>query len=248
MTTDGTTIWIYNAIGPPHKIFAYTAATGERDTSKEFSQSQLPAFTFGIYSDGTTMWIADSPNDEFKAYTIATKARDTAKDFDHVIDGDTGSGLWADSDQNIMYSADSSVDPQIVAYNFSDKMQNLGETIAFDSRIIPGDMTSDGTTLWALDTSKLVLTAFNLSSGGREPASDINLRDFGLTGVRGVIIIDDTLYVNSHGSDALYAFTIPSKRDLPIVFENRGYRKLYWGTVEVKELFFGNAAIFRNLS
>ena len=38
-----------------------------------------------IWSDGTTMWVADDPDDKLYAYTVATKARDPGKDFNTLI-------------------------------------------------------------------------------------------------------------------------------------------------------------------
>ena len=41
----------------------------------------------GIWSDGTTMWVADYIDDKIYAYSMATKARDSAKDFNHAYRG-----------------------------------------------------------------------------------------------------------------------------------------------------------------
>ena len=40
----------------------------------------------GIWSDGTTMWVADWDDHKLYAYDLATKERDAAKDFDTLAD------------------------------------------------------------------------------------------------------------------------------------------------------------------
>ena len=74
----------------------------------------------GIWSDGTTMWVADSSDDKIYAYNLSTKARDSSKDFDTLdaADNESPTGIW--SDGATMWVADSS-DDKIYAYNMSDK-------------------------------------------------------------------------------------------------------------------------------
>ena len=50
----------------------------------------------GIWSNGTTMWVANDDDDKLYAYALATGARDTTKEFD--LHGDNGSpkGIWSD--------------------------------------------------------------------------------------------------------------------------------------------------------
>ena len=101
-----------------HKIYAYNLTTKERDTSKDFNtlSGACNDYPWGIWSDGTTMWVADRGGDKIYAYNLATKERDTGKDFDTL--GGAGNnnplGIW--SDGTTMWVADA-VDSKIYAYN-----------------------------------------------------------------------------------------------------------------------------------
>ena len=59
-----------------------------RDATKDFDTlagagNYSPS---GIWSDGTTMWVADWSDDKLYAYNLATTERDAAKDFDTLAD------------------------------------------------------------------------------------------------------------------------------------------------------------------
>ena len=70
----------------------------------------------GIWSDGTTMWVADWGDDKIYAYSMAAKARESAKDFDTLKAAGNGApqGIW--SDGTTMWVADWE-DEKIYAYN-----------------------------------------------------------------------------------------------------------------------------------
>ncbi|MDE0471711.1 MAG: cadherin repeat domain-containing protein, partial [Ekhidna sp.] len=121
--SDGTTMWVLGititgVVGYPpdiynRKLYAYTLATGARDTSKEFDLDRDNRRPLSSWSDGTTMWVADYVNDKLYAYTLATGARDTSKEFD--LDRDNGSPLSSWSDGTTMWVADYS-DDKLYAY------------------------------------------------------------------------------------------------------------------------------------
>ena len=58
--------------------------TKSRDSDKDFDTLSAAGNTDpqGIWSDETTMWVADSSTDKIYAYNLSTKARDSDKDFD----------------------------------------------------------------------------------------------------------------------------------------------------------------------
>ena len=128
--SDGTTMWVsdYGEIvphiqgGPDEKIYAYDLSTKQRDPSKDFdtlkeASNGLPR---GIWSNGSTMWVADLSDDKIYAYNMATKQRDSTKDFDSREDAgnQSPSGLW--SYGTTMWVADSS-DSRLYAYNMLTK-------------------------------------------------------------------------------------------------------------------------------
>ncbi|MBC6425001.1 MAG: cadherin repeat domain-containing protein, partial [Ekhidna sp.] len=71
----------------------------------------------GLWSDGTTIWVADDDNDKLYAYTLTTGARDAAKEFDLVASNSSPEGLW--SDETTIWVADDnfgSGNPKLYAY------------------------------------------------------------------------------------------------------------------------------------
>ena len=72
-------------------------------TTSTFPNNDNPA---GIWSDGTTMWVADSTQTQkIYAYRLSTtKARDTGKDFntlDAASNNDNPAGIWSDGDHDV---------------------------------------------------------------------------------------------------------------------------------------------------
>ena len=114
----------------------------------------------GIWSDGTTMWVADDEDDKLYAYTLATGVRD--EDMDIMLASDNGSpkGIW--SDGTTMWVSDD-VAGKLIAYNLKDDT-NISEnefgnpdtdkdiTLASDNDN-PAGIWSDGTTIWVANNS-----------------------------------------------------------------------------------------------
>ncbi|MDE0472389.1 MAG: hypothetical protein OXH57_10650 [Ekhidna sp.] len=74
--SDGTTIWVTDDYdddsGNPRdvKIYAYTLAKGIRSAAKEFDLAGENENPTGIWSDGTTLWVADHIDKEVYAYQL----------------------------------------------------------------------------------------------------------------------------------------------------------------------------------
>ena len=88
-------------------------ATKARDAGKDITTAALSA---GIWSDGTTMWVAKQTPAQIHAYTLATGVRDAGKDFDTLkaAQNHGGEGIWANTDT--MWVADLG-DDRIYSYN-----------------------------------------------------------------------------------------------------------------------------------
>ena len=77
--SDGTTMWIghsrYRISGTQRyvaaKVYAYNLSSGSRDTGKEFSLTGGNESSTGMWSDGTTMWVADKYDDKLYAYRMS---------------------------------------------------------------------------------------------------------------------------------------------------------------------------------
>ena len=139
--SDRTTMWV--ADYGDDKIYAYrmtddpaTTATeyGTRDTSKEFNLADSTdealdnGSAYGIWSDGTTMWVADNADNKLYAYrmtedhaTTATEygTRDTSKEFNLHDDNDGPRGIWSDGTN--MWVVDI-IDYKLYAYRMTDDL------------------------------------------------------------------------------------------------------------------------------
>ena len=102
--SDGTTMWVSvpsegQTNDGDSKIYAYNMVTKARDPSKDFNT--LPTNSLvggrydasGIWSDGTTMWVADGSRGKLDAYDLSTKVRVPSKDFHSVS---VRGGIWSD--------------------------------------------------------------------------------------------------------------------------------------------------------
>ena len=81
----------------------------------------------GAWTDGTTMWVADSDDQKLYAYTVSTGARDEDKDIDLHSDNDDPRGIW--SDGTTMWVIDSD-DRRLYAYTLSNGNRDRDEGVA----------------------------------------------------------------------------------------------------------------------
>ena len=166
--SDGTTMWVVRNSGANSAIYAYTIATKARDSSKDFNTATLTAAgnnnSEGIWSDGTTMWVADTADDKIYAYTLATNARDSSKDFDTLIAAGNRDprGMW--SDGATMWVADIG-DDKLYAYSVATKVRVSSKDINALTGATNNDpygIWSDGSTMWITDLTNDKLYAYNL--------------------------------------------------------------------------------------
>ena len=117
----------------------------------------------GIWSDGTTMWVADDSDDKIYAYNMSTKARDSSKDFDTLEDAENErpEGIWSDGET--MWVADYS-DDKIYAYSMSTKARVSSkdfDTLEDADNEHTYGIWSDGETMWVADYSDDKIYAYN---------------------------------------------------------------------------------------
>ena len=99
MWSDGVTLWVAKRIGAV--IEGYDLATGQRDSSKDFTTLAAAGNhkPFGIWSDGNTMWVSDEDDKRIYAYDMATKQRQSDLEFAALDPGnDEPAGIWSDGD------------------------------------------------------------------------------------------------------------------------------------------------------
>ena len=74
-------------------------AFGDRQSSNDFNTLSAAGNTSpeGIWSDGTTMWVADHNDNVIYAYNMSDKQRDSTKDISTTNIGSLRSnGIWSD--------------------------------------------------------------------------------------------------------------------------------------------------------
>ena len=168
----------------------------------------------GIWSDGTTMWVADSSDDKIYAYNLSTKARMSSKDFDTLdaADNESPTGIW--SDGTTMWVADSS-DDKIYAYNMSDKARVSSkdfDTLDDAGQRRPEGIWSDGTTMWVADSSDDKIYAYNLSTKARDSSKDFDTLDAaGNESPKGIWSDGTTMWVADYSDDKIYAYNLSTK-------------------------------------
>ena len=127
----------------------------------------------GIWSDGTTMWVADIGDDKLYANALSGGARDTGNDI--VLGANNGDprGIW--SDETTMWVADTG-DNKLYAYVLSGGARDAGKDINLGANNDhPRGTWSDGTTMWVADDDDDKLYAYQLSGGSRDAGKDIAL-------------------------------------------------------------------------
>ncbi len=161
------------AAGWVAKLFAYNRSDGSRDAGKDFTTltaagNDHPA---GIWSDGTTMWVADSRDGKLYAYRMSDRSRDAGKDFPlwkmpsdlewaqgggSVEEGKEWArprGIWSDGTTMWVAGDKSAGDTHVFAYKMSDKSRDRSKE--FSTRLsrgsdrVPAGVWSDGdSTMW----------------------------------------------------------------------------------------------------
>ena len=163
----------------------------------------------GLWSDGTTMWVANynnAPESKIFAYDLATKARAASKDFNTLkaAGNDYPQGLW--SDGTTMWVADGR-DARIYAYSLSTKARDASKdfnTLSAAGNDDPRGLWSDGTTMWVVnhDNNDDKVFAYDLATKARDaakdlstPRSDGNQRAFGIWSDGVTLWVGDSLFL-----------------------------------------------------
>ena len=216
--SDGTTVWVVDF--SDRKLYAYTLATGARDTTKEFDLTGIQQ-PYGPWSDGTTVWVSDYQADRLLAYTISTGVRDSAKEFGlaerTVFDEGNNDprGCW--SDGTTMWVVDITEDI-VYAYTLatgarvSAKQFGLAESnIVLNSS--PQGIWGDGTTMWVVDFTDDKLYAYTLATGARDSAKEFDLNSLNSV-PRGCWSDGTTMWVADSTDLRLYPYRLSDGRPL----------------------------------
>ena len=125
----------------------------------------------GMWSDGTTMWVADDEDNKLYAYTLATGAYDSGKDITLHTGNVDPRGIWANG--TTIWVADAG-DDMLYAYTRSSKARDTSKEFSLHANNVdPAGIWSDETTIWvanagdAIDSPNKVF-AYTLSGGASD--------------------------------------------------------------------------------
>ena len=228
---DGTTVWVSDT--EDLDILAYNLDDKMRATGKDISETSIlegtgttTASPYGLYSDGSHLWVVDSQasTDTLVAFDLsgaapAYSATDTSELTALNSEASDGRGVWASSDY--FYVLDQ-VDSKIYAYDRSNSnaYTSSADITLHADNANPQGIWSNGTIMWVADSHAEKLFAYNLSDGTRDAESDIRLGHDISQSAAGLWSPDgDVLWVVDSVRDKVYAYYLPPPPDpsTPIV-------------------------------
>ena len=171
----------------------------------------------GIWSDGTTMWIADSADAMLYAYTLASGAHDSSRDITLDSNNDVLAGLWSAGTtiwvvQSFLFQRDK----KVFAYTLDDGSRDSSS----DLRLVGGNANpygiwSDRSTAWILDTVDDKIYAYTLANDAREQDKEIKLNLPGTSGPQGIWSDCATIWVVDRFNDQVYAHDLTTGNRTP---------------------------------
>ena len=214
-TDDGLqTVYSNEATGTPTGSGDTGGDTGfinwARDSSKDFNSLSAAGNVDprGVWSNGTTMYVADEIDDKFYAYNLSTRQRDSTKDFNLNPDSNWAKGAW--SNGTTMWWADdltNKIFAQPIGTGNRDTSKDI--TLHTDNHN-PAGIWSNGATMWVADTDDDKLFAYGMSSRQRDAGKDIDLHADNAD-PDGIFSDGTTLWVADAADDRVYAYNIHLK-------------------------------------
>ena len=168
----------------------------------------------GIWSDETTMWVADNGDGKLYAYSVSDGTRDASRDIALEANNDDPRGIW--SDGAIRWVADNT-DGKLYAYSVSDGTRDAARDIALEAdNDDPRGIWSGGTTMWVADNTDGKLYAYRLSDGTRRSGKNFGTLDAaGNDDPRGIWSDGTTMWVADTEDDKLYAYWLSNRMRRP---------------------------------
>ncbi len=162
----------------------------------------------GLWSDGTTLWVADNstgPGDAVYAYDLAGGARAEDREFKLDQTNRAPRGLWSDGE--VIWVSDSGQD-RLFAHDLIAGARLPDRDLELTARNGQArGIWSDGATMWVLDGQRDALFAYNLETGellGEYDLDDANSDSHGIWS-DGV-----TAWVSNHDPKRLFAYRLPT--------------------------------------
>ena len=230
--SDGTTMWVatFDQDSSNSKIYAYDMTSKARVPSRDFDTLSAAGniFPTGIWSDGTTMWVANAAFDEdmaggkIYAYDMDNKARVPGRDFDTLSTAENifPTGIW--SDETTMWVANAAFDEdlaggKIYAYDVDSKTRIPSrdfDTLTAAGNIFPRGIWSDGATMWVADSPNddrpgdyNKVYAYDMDNKARVPTRDLSDDEFNFP--TGIWSDGATMWVLDGRDNKIYAYNLP---------------------------------------
>ncbi|MBC6399968.1 MAG: hypothetical protein GDA37_02960 [Ekhidna sp.] len=158
-----------------------------------------------IWSDGTTLWVADNEDAQLYAYTLSTMTRDAGSEFDLAADNGDPIGIW--SDGITLWVVDND-DAQLYAYKLTTGERDAAKEfdLAADN-VNPTGLWSDRTTVWVADFADDKTYAYTLATGARDAGKDFDLVS-GNESPFGLWSDGTTIWIADSDDLKLYAYTL----------------------------------------
>ena len=213
--SNGKTLWVVeNSASGADRVFAYDLQTGERQPDAEFELDRRNRFSHGIWSDGTTIMVADSGQDQLFAYNLVGGERLEERDIELAERNRDPRGIW--SDGKTLFVLDSVKDGLFV-YDF-ETGELLAEYPLDKLNKSPRGIWSDGVMLWVSDDGAKRLFAYRIEEGAlvRHEDEEFTFRSLLKAGngdARGIWSDSEVVYVADEQDDKVYTYNLPEAID-----------------------------------
>ena len=210
----GKKLWIVENDAPNERklILVYDSVTGERGIWGEIWLEDTSIKMQGIWSDGTTMWVADWDDKKLYAYLLNrnswnTHPRIPDKDISLAGSNDTPRGLWGTHDRIFVVDKD---DTKVYAYSTNDGSRLTDEEFDLHSANgNPWGIWGSETRVWISDIDDQMLYVYERNPnssehGERKPAFEIRLPK-GNKDPRGIWSDGQTMWVADAEDARMYA-------------------------------------------
>ena len=162
----------------------------------------------GVWSDGTTLWVADNADgagDAVYAYDRASGERLSEREFALAETNRAPRGFW--SDRSVVWVSDSGQE-RLFAYDLAtgERVEEREFALAARNSDARG-IWSDEETMWVLDSRAGALFAYGFESG--ELLAEYEL-DAANDDPRGIWSDGVTIWVSDHGAKRLIAYRLPA--------------------------------------
>ena len=161
----------------------------------------------GVWSDGTTLWVADNADgagDAVYAYDLATGERVESREFALADTNRAPRGIWSDGET--AWVSDSGRE-RLFAYRLADgeRLEEREFELPRENRDARG-IWSDEKTMWVLDGRADALFAYDLESGALLAEYELDAAN---DDPRGIWSDGVTIWVSDHGAKRLIAYRLP---------------------------------------